>query len=97
MPGYVIVNIEVRDPVAYEKYKAEAGSTVAAYGGRYLVRGGRTETLEGGWTPRRFVVLEFPSYDQAKAWWSSPEYAAAKAIRQACAATEMIVADGVPS
>ncbi len=96
MPAYVIVDIEVHDPVAYEKYKAAAQATVGAYGGRYLVRGGRVETLEGSWTPRRFVVLEFPSFERARAWWSSPEYAAAKAIRHASAATEMIVADGVP-
>jgi len=96
MPAYVIVDIEVHDPVAYEKYKAAAHATVTAHGGRYLVRGGRVETLEGSWTPRRFVVLEFPSFERAKAWWSSPEYAAAKAIRHASAASEMIVADGVP-
>jgi len=96
MPAYVIVDIEVRDPVHYEQYKAAASATLAAYGGRYLVRGGRVETLEGTWTPRRFVVLEFPSFEQARAWWSSTEYAGAKAIRHASATTEMIVAEGLP-
>lgn len=96
MPAYVIVDIEVRDPVTYEQYKAAASATLAPYGGRYLVRGGRVETLEGNWTPRRFVVLEFPSFERAKAWWSSSEYAAAKAIRHASAASEMIVAEGLP-
>jgi uncharacterized protein (DUF1330 family) len=96
MPAYVIVNIDVHDRVEYEKYKAAAGSTVTAFGGRYLVRGGRADTLEGTWTPRRLVILEFPDFERAKAWWSSPEYSAAKAIRQRCAATEMIVAEGVP-
>ena len=95
--GYVVVEMKISDPEQYKQYMAAAPATIAAAGGEYLVRGGKSETLEGGWSPVRVAILKFPSYDQAKAWWSSPEYAAAKAIRQACAATEMIVADGVPS
>ncbi len=95
MPAYVLVQIDVRDPVAYERYKALAGPTVTAHGGRYLVRGGRTEVLEGGWQPRRLVILEFADPARAKAWWSSPEYAEAKDIRHGCAATEMLLAEGV--
>lgn len=95
MSAYVIVDIEVIDPVRYEEYKRLAAPTVTAYGGRYVVRGGATETLEGDWVPNRFVVLEFESVDQAKAWWSSPEYAPAKALRQETANTQMVVAEGI--
>jgi uncharacterized protein (DUF1330 family) len=95
MPAYVVVQIDVRDPVAYERYKTLAGPTVTAHGGRYVVRGGPTEILEGSWQPRRLVLLEFPDAARAKAWWSSPEYSEAKRIRQSCAATEMLLAEGV--
>ena len=67
---------------------------IAAYGGRYRVRGGRSELLEGEWTPARLVILEFPDAERARAWWSSPEYTPAKAIRQACARTEMLLVEG---
>ncbi len=97
MPAYVVADIDVRDAVVYEEYKRIAAPTVQAYGGRYLVRGGAVETLEGSWTPHRFVILEFPSIEQVKAWWSSPEYAAAKAIRRRSAATEMIVVESAPA
>jgi uncharacterized protein (DUF1330 family) len=64
------------------------------YGGRYLVRGGAAETLEGSWVPKRLVILEFPNTQRARDWWSSPEYAAAKALRQSCASTLMILVEG---
>lgn len=73
-----------------------AGATVAAYGGRYLVRGGAVEPLEGSWKPSRLVILEFPSAEQARAWWTSPEYQPAKAIREGCADTEMLLVEGLP-
>ncbi len=95
MPAYVLVQIDVRDAAAYERYKALAGPTVAAHGGRYLVRGGPTEILEGSWQPRRLVILEFADAARAKAWWSSPEYTEAKDIRHGCAGTEMLLAEGV--
>jgi uncharacterized protein (DUF1330 family) len=95
MAAYVVVEIDVQDAVTYEKYRALAPASIAAYGGRYLVRGGATEPLEGSWRPPRFVILEFPSMDRARAWWSSPEYAAARALRQASAQTEMLLAEGL--
>jgi len=95
MPAYVIVDIEVHDPVRYEEYKRLAAATVAAHGGRYVVRGGPAEVLEGGRTPHRVVVLEFASLEQARAWWGSDDYAPAKALRQACAGTEMILVAGM--
>lgn len=94
MSGYIVLEVVVRDPAAYEQYKQLASATVAAYRGRYLVRGGAAETLEGSWRPSRLVILEFPSVDQARAWWASPEYAPAKAIRQGCADTEMLLVEG---
>jgi len=81
--AYVIVQVDVNDPVRYEDYKSMVPPSIAKFGGRFLVRGGKTHTLEGGWAPKRFVMVEFPSVEQAKAWWASPEYSAAKALRQA--------------
>jgi uncharacterized protein (DUF1330 family) len=95
MAAYVIVDVNIIDPTGYEEYKKLAGPTVGRYGGRYVVRGGDTEVLEGSRQPGRVVVLEFPTREQAKAWWSSPEYAPAKKLRQAAATTEMLVAEGL--
>lgn len=95
MPAYVVVQINVADAEMYERYKQLAPPAISAYGGRYLARGGETQTLEGSWKPSRFVVLEFPSVERARAWWSSPEYARAKALRQQCAETEMLLVDGL--
>jgi uncharacterized protein (DUF1330 family) len=93
--AYIIVSIKVQDPVRYEAYKSMVPPSLAAYGGKFIVRGGKLETLEGGWSPERFVIIEFPSADQAKAWWGSAEYAEAKALRQATSVSEMIVVEGV--
>jgi uncharacterized protein (DUF1330 family) len=71
-----------------------APPSIAAYGGRYVVRGGACEILEGSWLPPRLVVLEFANAERARAWWASPEYAPAKALRQASARTEMLVIEG---
>lgn len=95
MPAYIVVEVEVLDPDRYEKYKSMVPPSLKAYGGRFLVRGGKVETLEGDWSPKRFVVVEFPSVEQAKAWWGSTEYAEAKALRQATANTQMIVVEGI--
>jgi len=96
MPAYVIVNIMVRDPARYEEYKRLASPTVPAYGGRYVARGGPVEIREGAWSPARLVILEFPDLERARAWWSSPEYAPAKAVRQSCADTQLVITEGVP-
>lgn len=95
MSSLIIVDIEVLDPIPYEDYKRLASASIAAYGGRYLVRGGASEVLDGDWTPRRLVVLEFDSMEQAKAWRASPEYAEAKQVRERCARSNMVVVDGV--
>src|SRR3970040_1995277 len=95
MPAYVIVNIAVRDPARYEEYKRLATPTVPAYGGRYLARGAPVEVREGGWSPSRLVILEFPDLERAHAWGSSPEYAPATAVRQSCADTQLVITEGV--
>jgi uncharacterized protein (DUF1330 family) len=95
MAAYVIVDIEVTDPVGYDEYRKLAAPAVAAHGGKFLVRGGTTATLEGDWYPKRLVVLEFPSVQRAQAWWASEEYRAARAIRERTAATNLIVAEGI--
>jgi uncharacterized protein (DUF1330 family) len=95
MAAYIIVQVDVKDPVRYEDYKRMVPGSLAKYGGRFIVRGGRTETLEGSWAPKRFVMLEFPDVERARAWWACPEYADAKALRQATSSTEMIVVEGV--
>lgn len=95
MAGLIIVDIEVTDPVRYEEYKRLASAAIAAHGGRYLVRGGRSEVLDGEWTPRRLVVLEFDSVEKAKEWRESPQYAEAKKVRETCARANMIVVEGV--
>jgi uncharacterized protein (DUF1330 family) len=95
MPAYIVVEVEVHDAQRYEKYKSMVPPSLEAYGGRFLVRGGQVETLEGDWAPKRFVMVEFPSVERAKSWWESSEYADAKALRQATATTQMIVVEGV--
>ena len=95
MSAYVIVEIEVRDPERYERYKSLAEATVTQFGGRYIVRGGPAALLEGGPPPRRVVVLEFADSEQAKRWWESPEYGPAKALRQEVATTRMVLVEGV--
>jgi uncharacterized protein (DUF1330 family) len=94
MSAYVIVEVSVYDPEAYEEYKKLTPAAVAAYDGRFVVRGGEAETLEGAWQPERIVVLEFPTVERAKEWWSSPMYTDAKVIRQRAATTKMIVVPG---
>jgi uncharacterized protein (DUF1330 family) len=95
LPAYVIVDIDITDPVRYENYKRLAGPTVAEMGGRYIARGGRTEVLEGEWQPGRIVILEFPDAARAKAWLECSQYAPAREIRQAAARTNMILVEGL--
>lgn len=96
MSAYVITDIEVTDTEGYEEYKRAAAPTVAQYGGRYFVRGGRHETLEGDWRPNRVVMLEFPDVESAKRWWDSPEYARAREMRhRATGANNFILVEGM--
>ena len=95
MAAYVITDINITDPAGYEEYRKLAAPTIEAYGGKFVVRGGKVETLEGEWSPNRLVVVEFESFEQAKRWYGSQEYSAAKQVRQRTAITTMIMAEGV--
>ena len=95
MNAYVVVNVAIRDPERYKDYVKAATPTVAAHGGKYIVRGGRAERLEGNVAVNRIVVLEFPSYAHAKRWYDSPEYQAALAIRQSCSTGDLILVEGI--
>ncbi len=97
MPAYIIVDVQINNVVEYEAYKKLTPASILAYGGKFIVRGGKTETLEGDWNFGRIVVLEFPDTEQAKSWWNSSEYAPAKTIRQKSATTNMILVEGVTS
>lgn len=96
MAAYLIVDIEITDAERYAEYIRQAPASIARHGGRYLVRGGAAECLEGDWTPKRFLILEFPSVEAGRTWWASNDYAAAKALRQSAAITRMVLAEGVP-
>jgi uncharacterized protein (DUF1330 family) len=95
MSAYIIVQVEIHDPKRYEDYKKLTPATIAQFGGKFIVRGGPCETLEGAPERGRVVVVEFPSAERARAWWSSPEYAPAKALRQSCSTARMLLVEGV--
>lgn len=95
MHAYVIVEITIHDQNLYEEYKKLTPAAISAYDGKFLIRGAKTEALEGEWNPQRIVVLEFPSVERAKEWWHSPEYSEARGIRQRAATTKMIVVEGM--
>ena len=95
MAAYVIAQIEIADADTFQEYRSQVPATLEPYGGRFLVRGGKVEALEGTWQPTRVVVLEFPDVGSAKAWWSSQAYESPKALRQRAAHTELIVVEGV--
>jgi uncharacterized protein (DUF1330 family) len=95
VPAYVIYQGEILDPVRYEEYKAQGAASIAAYGGRYVVRGGDFDVLEGDAPAGRTVVLEFPSREAAVEWYHGPEYSAARAIREGAARARMYVVDGI--
>ena len=95
MPAYVIVDSDVRDPEQYERYKAVVPSTLAAYGGRFIARGGELAVLEGDWQPKRVVVLEFEDLEAARRWYDSPEYREARGLRAGAATLQMIAVEGL--
>ena len=94
MAAYLIADVKILDSAAYREYMKVVPATIAAYGGKFIVRGGRAETLEGDWTPNRIVVLEFDSVERAREWWSSTEYAGPKKLRQSASLGRLIVVEG---
>lgn len=95
MAAYVIVNVDILNPERYPEYVKAVPPTLAVYGGRFIVRGGTAERLEGTLEPKRVVVIEFETAERARAWWASEEYAAPKALRHATAKTDMILVEGI--
>jgi len=95
MPAYVLANVTVKEPVRYEEYRRLVTPTLVRYGGRFIVRGGAVDVLEGDWRPGRLVIIEFPSADQARAWYNSPEYSEARLIRQATSEGTLLIVEGV--
>jgi uncharacterized protein (DUF1330 family) len=94
MAGYILAEVQVTDPEGYEEYRKQVEVTITAYGGKYLVRGGQSEALEGDAPRGRLVVLEFASFERARAWYDSQEYAGPKALRQQTSTGRLILVDG---
>lgn len=94
MPAYIIVEVEIHNPKEYEEYRKLTPLSLGKYQGKFIVRGGKTETLEGNWNPQRIVVLQFPTMELARQWWASEEYAPARAIRYRTATSKMIAIEG---
>jgi uncharacterized protein (DUF1330 family) len=95
VPAYVIVETIVHDPEVYSEYMAAAPATIEAFGGRFVVRGGELETLEGDWMPARVVVVEFPDLDTVRRWYDSELYRHAKSLREGVADLKMVAVEGV--
>ena len=94
MSAYVIGEIEVTDPAVYEDYRKQVMALVTRYGGKVIVRGGKVDSKEGGWNPKRIVVLEFPSMEQAQKWYGSPEYAPLIKLRQKASKGRLVIVEG---
>ena len=94
MAAYVIAEVDVTDQALYEEYRKLVPETIDKYGGRFLVRGGAIESREGGWQPKRLVVIEFASMEQARAWYESSEYTPLRKVREAAASTRLAFVEG---
>ena len=95
MPAYVIADVEVTNPELFEEYRKLVPAAVEAFGGKYIVRGGDSEVVEGDWTPSRTVIIEFENFEQAKAWHSSEMYAGPKQMRIDSTNSSVIIVDGL--
>ena len=95
MAAYLVADIEVTDPEGYAEYRRTVGESIAAFGGRFLARGGRTEALEGSWSPSRLVIVEFASMERLRAWYDSPDYAPALALRKRASVGSLVMTEGV--
>ena len=95
MKGYVIAIVDVKNAEGYAEYSKQVPATIAKYGGRYLVRGGKTEVREGAWSGPRTVILEFPSLARALEWYDSPEYKPLRPVRQANSTAQIAFFEGV--
>jgi uncharacterized protein (DUF1330 family) len=94
MTAYLLAEIDVTNPEGYKGYTATVGESIRKFGGKFLVRGGAVQALEGDWPERRRVIIEFPSLQAAQQWWDSPEYAGPKALRRANSDGRLILFEG---
>jgi len=94
MAAYLIAEIEVTDSAGYDEYRKQVGAVIAKYAGRFLVRGGAIESKEGGWQPKRLVVVEFPSLDKARTFYHSADYAPLIALRQKASHGKLVLVEG---
>lgn len=95
MAAFVISDVSARDDEALQTYRTRAADSITKYGGRYLARGGDVHVLEGAWNPQTIIIVEFPSVEQARAWYRSPEYAFALEVRDAALIRNLILVEGV--
>jgi uncharacterized protein (DUF1330 family) len=95
MPAYLIVHATVRDEAQYQKYREAVVPLINKHGGRFIIRGGKAEVLEGSPETRRWVVFEFPSMDAIRTFWNSPEYVPVKSLRQGAATLDILAVEGV--
>ena len=94
MPAYIIAEVDVTNPAGYEAYRPLAGASIAQYGGKFVVRGGKAELIEGTSEPARVVVIEFADSAAAKRWYDSPEYQEALKIRLANSTGRVLLVEG---
>jgi uncharacterized protein (DUF1330 family) len=94
MAAYVIAEIDITDPSAYEDYRKQVPAVITKYGGKFIVRGGKIESMEGGWSPKRIVVVEFASMDEALKWYRSSDYAPLIKLRQKASRGKLIIVEG---
>jgi uncharacterized protein (DUF1330 family) len=97
MTAFVISEIEDVDPALIDQYRAMAQVAIPKHGGRYIVRGGAIETVEGAWAPKQIVIVEFPTIEQARVWYRSADYAQALKLRQTALRRRLIFVEGVAS
>lgn len=95
MAAYALLNVEITDSAGFAEYRKSAPASIAAFGGRFLTRGGATEVIEGAWQPHRLVVLEFPDVATIKAWYHSPEYQRLVELRKRTASSDFVIIEGI--
>ena len=94
MAAYLIADLDITDPVVFEEYRQQVAPLVAKYGGKYVVRGGAIETVEGDWSPKRLVILEFENVDRLKAWYEGDDYRPVMALRHQSAHSNVVIVEG---
>lgn len=95
MAAFLISDVSVRNAEAFQIYRTRAADSIVKYGGQYLARGGDVQALEGTWSPRTIIIVEFPSVEQARTWYRSPEYALALQVRDTALSRNLILVDGI--